>query len=213
MASRGRGANRPAGRSGPRPPVIGPGAGRRCAAPVPLPGAVFVGPHPKIATVERRELFPVAPGWGVARRRRDRKNECGLSALHHPSSGGRNCCCRNGRRRQSPRRLAGGREGKKAKKTQTRAQQRAAGTNNTALFDIVNTTTANGSQRAPRCPALDALSCPGRAQRDPGPRGYTTDRVRQPCALRESCPGSRVSFRSATPRFTRPGHESRGCRH
>jgi hypothetical protein len=32
----------------------------------------------------------------------------------------------------------------------TRAQQRAAGTNNTALFDIVNTTTANGSLRAPR---------------------------------------------------------------
>ena len=30
-------------------------------------------------------------------------------------------------------------------KTRTRAQQRAAGTNNTALFDIVNAATANGS--------------------------------------------------------------------
>src|SRR3954469_18272775 len=30
--------------------------GQSLAAPVPLPGAGFVGPHPKIATVERREL-------------------------------------------------------------------------------------------------------------------------------------------------------------
>ena len=30
-------------------------------------------------------------------------------------------------------------------KERTRAQQRTAGTNNTALFDIVNETTANGS--------------------------------------------------------------------
>jgi hypothetical protein len=36
------------------------------------------------------------------------------------------------------------------RRRQTRAQQRAAGTNNTALFDIVNTTTANGSLRARR---------------------------------------------------------------
>src|SRR4051794_20386300 len=35
-------------------------------------------------------------------------------------------------------------------KERTRAPQRAAGTNNTALFDIVNTATANGSLRAPR---------------------------------------------------------------
>jgi hypothetical protein len=36
----------------------------------------------------------------------------------------------------------------------TRAQQRAAGTNNTALFDIVNMTTANGSLRPPRLRTL-----------------------------------------------------------
>jgi hypothetical protein len=35
-------------------------------------------------------------------------------------------------------------------KDQTRAQQRAAGANKTALFDIVNTVTANGSLRAPQ---------------------------------------------------------------
>src|SRR3954471_23089608 len=35
-------------------------------------------------------------------------------------------------------------------KARTRAQQRAVGTKKTALFDIVNTTTANGSLRAPR---------------------------------------------------------------
>src|SRR6185312_16768841 len=48
----------------------------------------------------------------------------------------------------------------------TRAQQRAAGTNNTALFDIVNTTTANGSLRAPRFRTRAPLSCPGRATPD-----------------------------------------------
>ena len=54
-----------------------------------------------------------------------------------------------------PHGLAGGREKRRhlRRDAQTRTQQRAAGTNNTALFDIVNTTTANGSQRAPRCRA------------------------------------------------------------
>src|SRR3954468_6626100 len=52
----------------------------------------------------------------------------------------------------------------------TRAQQRAAGTNNTALFDIVNAATGNGSFARRGF----ARSCPGRAQRHPGPRGDTT---------------------------------------
>ena len=57
---------------------------------------------------------------------------------------------------------------------QTRTQQRAAGTNNTALFDIVNAATGNGSLRAPRLRTRRArtpLSCPGRAsvrERRPG---------------------------------------------
>jgi len=56
----------------------------------------------------------------------------------------------------------------------TRAHQRAAGTKNTALFDIVNAATANGSLRAPRLRTRRArapLSCPGRAsvsERRPG---------------------------------------------
>src|SRR4029079_3147515 len=68
----------------------------------------------------------------------------------------------------------------------TRAQQRVAGTKNTALFDIVNMTTANGSLRAPRLRTRRArapLSCPGRAtpdlirgSEDPGPRAYRTKR-------------------------------------
>ena len=56
----------------------------------------------------------------------------------------------------------------------TRAHQRAAGTKNTVLCDIVNMTTANGSLRAPRLRTRRArapLSCPGRAsvsERRPG---------------------------------------------
>ena len=65
-------------------------------------------------------------------------------------------------------------------KERTRAQQRAAGTNNTALFDIVNTATANGSLRAPRLRTRRARPhsrVPGErasASEDPGPRGDTT---------------------------------------
>jgi len=45
----------------------------------------------------------------------------------------------------------------------TRAHQRAAGTKNTALFDIVNAATANGSLRAPHGGAL--VSQPSERQR------------------------------------------------
>src|SRR3954447_2946574 len=66
-----------------------------------------------------------------------------------------------------PLRLGDGRD----HKDQTRAQQRAAGTKNTALFDIVNPPTANGSfaRRDFARVAHAPLSCPRRAQRDPGP--------------------------------------------
>ena len=46
-------------RRGVRTPTARPlrlGAGSRCGSGAPLPGAGFVGPHPKTATVERREL-------------------------------------------------------------------------------------------------------------------------------------------------------------
>ena len=93
---------------------------------------------------------------------------------------------------------------------QTRAQQRAAGTNNTALFDIVNMTTANGSLRAPRCRTRRA-----RPSRVPGERSETRDlgatrrtaaAAMLRCASRRA--GSRVSCRSRIgARCTRPGHE------
>src|SRR4051812_16344255 len=103
------------------------------------------GSRPKTATVERREGSRSPRDRVVARRRRDRTKECACRRSIHPSSGGRNCCCRDGRWRQS---LVGSPADAKAKahaNGETRAQQRAAGTKNTALFHIVNMTTANGS--------------------------------------------------------------------
>src|SRR3954469_14808007 len=57
------------------------------AAPVPLPGAGFVGPHPKTATVERRERSRSPRDRVVARRRRDRKNECACRRSITPHRG------------------------------------------------------------------------------------------------------------------------------
>jgi hypothetical protein len=68
---------------------------------VPLPGAGFVGPHPKTATVERRERSRSPRDRVVARRRRDRKMSAACRRSITPSSGGRNCWCRDGRWRQS----------------------------------------------------------------------------------------------------------------
>ena len=96
------GANRNAGRSGPRPPGLTLGAGSRSGSGVPLPRDASVGPHPKTATVERRERSRSPRDRVVARRRRDRKKECVCRRSIHPSSGGRNCCCRDGRWCQSP---------------------------------------------------------------------------------------------------------------
>ena len=57
------------------------------AAPVPLPGAGFVGPHPKTATVERREGSRSPRDRVVALRRRDRKNECACRRSITPHRG------------------------------------------------------------------------------------------------------------------------------
>ena len=87
------------------------------------------GPRPKIATVERREAS--VPRHGTRRASLARigrvsqtrqQNKCACRRSAHPS-------------------LGGGRE----RKARTRAQQRAAGTKNTALFDIVKYEAANGS--------------------------------------------------------------------
>jgi hypothetical protein len=99
------------------------------------------------------ESYPGRPGigWSRVAGATEVKSEA-VGAPSTPHRGRRNCCCRDGRWRQSPYGLAGGRESERhmRRDRQTRAQQRAAGTNNTALFDIVNTTTANGSLRARR---------------------------------------------------------------
>ena len=79
---------------------------------------------------------PVAPGQGGHASQARPKERVRLSALHHPSSGGRDCCCRDGHRCQIRRRTRKRRHMRRD--GQTRTQQRAAGTNNTALFDIVN---------------------------------------------------------------------------
>jgi hypothetical protein len=120
----------------------------------------------------------------------------------------------------------------------TRAQQRAAGTKKTALFDIVNTATANGSLRAPRLPHAPRSRVPGERSETPisglpeigthsfrksakadlrGPRGDTTDRSREPYCASRLLSWVRFSFRSRKcARCTRPGHETDtlfGCDH
>src|SRR6185312_14486647 len=114
--------------------------GQSLQAPVPLPGAGFVGPHPKTATVERRERSRSPRDRVVARRRRDRKNECACRRSITLIGGTELLLSRRSlvpkppwARRRTRKRRHMRRDG------QTRAQQRAAGTNNTALFDIVST--------------------------------------------------------------------------
>ena len=125
------------------------------------------------------ESVPVIPGWAHAQARVSRlasateTKECDCRRSIHPSSGGRNCCCRDGRWRQAPWACRRTRKRRRTRRrAQTRAQQRAAGTNNTALFDIVNTTTANGSLRAPRYRTSTRVSCA--SLRSPGTREYVS---------------------------------------
>src|SRR5262245_1449125 len=99
-------------------------------------------------------------------------------------------------------------------KSKTRAQQRAAGTKKTALFDIVNrniaATRSVPAERATSRALPTILSCPGQARasapifaRGVGPRARAGTQGHATCcfgldiALRASCPGSRVSFRFA----------------
>ena len=88
----------------------------------------------------------------VASRKRDNRNSAPVGAPPTPLLGGMDA------------------KGKRP----TRAQQRAAGTNNTALFDIVNRDTANGSLRAPRfrtrCPHSRVPGERASANEDPGPQ-------------------------------------------
>ena len=183
MASRACGANRNAGGPDPDRQALGPGAGSRCGS------GSTAGSRLRGSASENRHggaprEVPVAPGQGGRASQARPRKECACRRSIHPSSGGRNCCCRDGRWRQSPWARRRTRKRRHMRRDgQTRAQQRAAGTNNTALFDIVNRTTANGSlSRAAMSHASCArlLSCPGRAQRDPGPRSDTADRCSRP---------------------------------
>src|SRR3954471_14978507 len=107
------------------------------AAPVPLPGAGFVGPHPKTATVERRERSRSPRDRVVARRRRDRKNECACRRSITPHRGTELLLSRRPLAPKPP--WARRRTRKPMRRRQrTWAPQCAAGTKKTALFDIVN---------------------------------------------------------------------------
>ena len=181
MASRGCGANRTAGGPDPDRQALWPGAGSRCGSGVPLPGAGFVGPHPKTATVERRERSRSPRDRVVAPRTRDRKKRVRLSALHPPLIGGTELLL--SRRPLAPKPSWARRRKRKRRHLrrdgQTRTQQRAAGTNNTALFDIVNMTTANGSLRAPRCRTVvraDSRGAPDANRSPQRERGFSPRR-------------------------------------
>jgi hypothetical protein len=102
VASRGRGANRPAGRSGPRPPSLMAWRGQslrlrsHCREPA---SWVRIRKPPRWSA----ERGPGRTGtrWSRLARATEVK-ECACRRSIHPSSGGRNCCCRDGRWRQSP---------------------------------------------------------------------------------------------------------------
>src|SRR4051794_35645948 len=138
--------------------------GQSLAAPVPLPGADFVGPHPKIATVERRELSrsPRDGGSRVAGATERKSEAVGAPSTPHRGDGIAAVATAAGAKAPWARQRT--RKAKvPAKRRTTRAQQRAAGTKKTALFDIVNR--VDGQRFAVRAPrlrtrgALTLLSC------------------------------------------------------
>ena len=87
MASHAAARTAPQGGPDPDRQALWRGAGSRSGSGVPLPGDASVGPHPKTATVERRERSRSPRDRVVARRRRDRKNECACRRSIHPSFG------------------------------------------------------------------------------------------------------------------------------
>jgi hypothetical protein len=157
--------------------------GQSLQAPAPLPGAGFVGPHPKTATVERRELSrsPRDGGSRVAGATEVKSEAVGAPSTPHWGDGIAAVATAAGvkppwaRRRTRKRRHM-------RKDRQTRTQQRAAGTKNTVLFDIVKRIPTTAHARAAMSRAWCALPSrvPGErasASEDPGPRSDTTDRA------------------------------------
>ena len=127
------------------------GAGSRCGSG-PTAGSRLRGSASENRHGGAPRGVPVAPGQGgrASQARPKRKSApVGAPSTPHRGDGIAAVATAAGakapwarRRRRKRRHLR--------RDAQTRAQQRAAGTNNTALFDIVNTTTANGSLRARR---------------------------------------------------------------
>src|SRR3954453_20989505 len=90
----------------------------------------------------------------------------------------------------------------------TRAQQHAAGTNNTALFDIVN---RDDGQRIALRAATSRARVPGERSETRDPGGFTAKSMDIETSV-VSPLGPRVSFRSRkVARYTRPGHETDVC--
>ena len=185
-------------------------------APVPLPGAGFVGPQPKIATVERREWSRSPRDGVVARRRRDRSLRVRLSALHPPLIGGTELLL--SRRPLAPKPQWGSPADAKAKASKKThkpgAQQRAAGTNNTALFDIVKFSTASpeGRRRRRHEDADPArASCFGTlAPRHEATRAAAAALI-PPARGRAACAFWHRSCARRTPRHRRIGRRPAGC--
>jgi hypothetical protein len=123
--------------------------------------------------VERREAS--VPRHGTRRASLARTRRVSQTRQQHK------CACRRSAHPSPLGFLGDGRD----HKDQTQAQQRAAGPNNTALFDIVNRDDGQrfAARAATSCARLTLVSRASAAR--PGTQGDTTNRSRQPyCASR-----------------------------
>ena len=158
MASRGCGANRNAGGPDPDRQAFMAWRGQSLPAPVSHCRKRQRGSAAESATVERREgsrsprkvRALQARGRASQARQKEKSAPVGAPSTPHRGDGIAAVATAAGAKAPWARRRTRKRRHLR-RDAQTRAQQRAAGTNNTALFDIVNTTTANGSLRARRC--------------------------------------------------------------
>ena len=212
-------AARTATQGGPDPDrqALWPGAGSRCGS------GSTAGSRLRGSASENRHggaprEVPVAPGQGGrASQARPKVKSAPVGAPSTPHRGDGIAVVATAAGAKASRGLAGGREERRHVRrdaSKTRAQQRAAGTNNTALFDIVNRD--YGQRFAARAATSRAsLSCPGRATARPGAQGWTETRRVRLTLSRTSCAGSRASrsaSRSALARDTRASATSRhGC--
>src|SRR6478736_10245284 len=144
------GANRNAGRSGPRPP--GRYGLARAVAAAPVPHCREPASWVRIRKPPRwsAESGPGRPGTGGRASQARPKERVRPVGAPSPLIGGTELLL--SRRPPAPKPPWARRRRRKQmrRRRRTRAQQRAAGTKKTALFDIVNAVMGNGSLRAPR---------------------------------------------------------------